>query len=76
MSIAATLIGRAVLLLADQRGDQLPDVEPCVGAGEEGTDSAQLAARDANVAISTAPTIRTVRPLLLFTVIDCAFLRS
>ena len=69
-------IGRAFLLPADKREDQLPEFEVWVGAGDEGTDSAQPAARVANAAISTAPTICTVRLVLLFTVIVRAFLRS
>jgi hypothetical protein len=47
----------AFLLLADKREDQLPEFDVWVGAGDEGTDSAQPAAKVANAAISTAPTI-------------------
>jgi hypothetical protein len=36
---------------------QLPEFDVWVGAGDEGTDSAQPAAKVANAAISTAPTI-------------------
>jgi hypothetical protein len=66
-------IGRAFLLPADKREDQLPEFEVWVGAGDEGADSAQPAARAANAAISTAPTIRSARLVLLFIVINRAF---
>jgi hypothetical protein len=60
-------------LLANKRVHQLPEFEVWVGAGDEGTDSVQPAAKVANAAISTAPTICTIRLVLLFTVINRAF---